>query len=67
MVDVHQAAAAVLAKLQERQILGGVDLGRWYPELSTCILMNATELTTTGEIASLATALGEIVRVHANV
>jgi glycine dehydrogenase subunit 1 len=67
VVDVHQRAGDVLAKLQQRKILGGVDLGRWYPELSTCILMNATELTTSGEIASLATALGEIVRVHASV
>jgi glycine dehydrogenase subunit 1 len=67
VVDVHQPAGHVLAKLQERKILGGVDLGRWYPEMSTCILMNATELTTTSEIEALATALGEIVRVHANV
>ncbi len=67
VVDVHQPAATVLAQLQERGILGGVDLGRWYPELSTCILMNATELTTTGEIDALTNALGEIVRVHANV
>ncbi len=67
VVDVHQPAGEVLAKLQERKILGGVDLGRWYPELSTCILMNATELTTSGEIVALATALGEIVRVHARV
>ncbi|HEX8806905.1 MAG TPA: aminomethyl-transferring glycine dehydrogenase subunit GcvPA [Candidatus Aquilonibacter sp.] len=67
VVDVHQPARDVLAKLQDRKILGGVDLGRWYPELSTCILMNATELTTSGEIVVLATALGEIIRVHANV
>ena len=67
VVDVHQPAHEVLAKLQERKILGGIDLGRWYPELSTCILMNATELTTSGEIDALATALGEIVRVHARV
>jgi glycine dehydrogenase subunit 1 len=67
VVDVHQPAREVLAKLQERKILGGVDLGRWYPEFSTCILMNATELTTSGEIESLANALGEIVRVHARV
>ncbi len=67
VVDVHRPAGEVLAKLQERKILGGVDLGRWYPELSTCILMNATELTTSGEIVALATALGEIVRVHARV
>jgi glycine dehydrogenase subunit 1 len=67
VVDVHQPAREVLAKLQERKILGGVDLGRWYPELQTCILMNATELTTSAQIDQLATALGEIVRVHASV
>ncbi|MGA7745508.1 MAG: aminomethyl-transferring glycine dehydrogenase subunit GcvPA [Candidatus Aquilonibacter sp.] len=67
VVDVHQPARDVLAKLAEHKILGGVDLGRWYPELSTCILMNATELTTTAQIDQLATALGDIVRVHANV
>jgi glycine dehydrogenase subunit 1 len=67
VVDVHQPAATVLEKLKERGILGGLDLGRWYPHLANCILMNATELTTSGEIRSLATALGEIVRVAANV
>jgi glycine dehydrogenase subunit 1 len=67
VVDVHRPAAGVLAKLHEKKILGGVDLGRWYPELSTCILMNATELTTSADIEKLATALGEIARVHANV
>lgn len=67
VVDVHQPVAAVLAKLQEKNILGGVDLGRFYPELATCILMNATELTTTADIKAVAEALGETARVHANV
>jgi hypothetical protein len=43
-----------------RNILGGVDLARWYPDLSDCILMNATELTTDADIGALASALGEI-------
>lgn len=67
VIDVHQPAAGVLAALQERKILGGVDLGRFYPELNNCILVNATELTTTGDINALATALSEVVHVHANV
>jgi len=67
VVDVHQPAAGVLAALQERKILGGIDLGRFYPELDTCILMTATELTTTGEIEAIAAALSEVVHVHANV
>lgn len=67
VVDVHEPAAGVLMALQQRKILGGVDLGRFYPELTTCILMNATELTTTAEITALATALREVLHVHANV
>lgn len=67
VVDVRQPAAKVLAVLRERQILGGVDLGRFYPELATCILMTATELTTTADINALATALDEALHVHANV
>ncbi len=62
VVRVPLPAAAVLAALQARGIVGGLDLGRFYPELADCILMNATEVTTSAEIAQLATALGEVVR-----
>jgi glycine dehydrogenase subunit 1 len=66
-VDVGRPAGEVLAELAQRRILGGVDLGRFYPELATCILMTATELTTTGDINALAVALDEVLhaRVHA--
>jgi glycine dehydrogenase subunit 1 len=67
VADVHQPAAVVLAKLQERGILGGVDLGRFYPDLSSCILMTATELTTTADINALAAALKESLHVPAGV
>ena len=67
VVDLHQGAASILAKLEERGILGGVDLGRFYPELDTCALMTATELTTTADIDALASALDEVVRVRAGV
>jgi glycine dehydrogenase subunit 1 len=60
-VPAGTTAAEVLAGLEARRILGGVDLGRWYPELSDCILMCATELTTDGEIDALAAALASIV------
>jgi glycine dehydrogenase subunit 1 len=50
-------AASVLEGLAARKILGGLDLGRWYPELRDCILMCATELTTEDEIAALVAAL----------
>jgi glycine dehydrogenase subunit 1 len=67
VADVGRPAGEVLAALQQQKILGGVDLGRFYPELSSCILMTATELTTTGEIAALAGALAEILHVPAAV
>lgn len=61
VMKVPGRAAHVLAELQKRNIIGGVDLGRWYPHLADCILMNATELTTSAEIASLCATLGEVV------
>ncbi len=67
VADVGRPAAGVLAELQDRGILGGIDLGRFYPELTTCILMTATELTTSGDIDALATALKEVLRAHAAV
>jgi glycine dehydrogenase subunit 1 len=56
-------AAETLDALLERGIVGGLDLGRFYPELADCILMTATELTTTAEIDRLAAALAEIATV----
>ena len=55
-------AATILDALREKKILGGVDLGRWYPQFADCILMTATELTTDDEIAALESALAAIVR-----
>jgi glycine dehydrogenase subunit 1 len=63
-VPAGASAAAVLAALRERKILGGVDLGRWYPELADTILMTATELTTDREIDALGAALGAIAKEH---
>jgi len=67
VVNVGAPAAGVLERLAEHRILGGVDLGRYYPELSDCILMAATEVTTSAEIAALGAALEEIVNVPAGV
>jgi glycine dehydrogenase subunit 1 len=65
VADVARPAAEVLEALRERNILGGLDLGRFYPELSSCILMTATELTTSGDINALARALEEVRNVPA--
>ena len=61
VVNVHRPAREVLAELQQRGILGGVDLGRFYPEYADCILMAATELTSAADIEMLAAALQEVV------
>jgi len=53
-------AARVLAELQKAKILGGVDLGRWYPRLADCILMNATEVTTGADIDALCEVLAQV-------
>ncbi|MGH7736542.1 MAG: aminomethyl-transferring glycine dehydrogenase subunit GcvPA [Candidatus Tyrphobacter sp.] len=58
-------AEQTLAALRERGILGGIDLGRWYPEYANDILLTATELTTPAEISALANALTEVTRAGA--
>jgi glycine dehydrogenase subunit 1 len=65
VADVGRPAAGVLTALQGLGILGGVDLGRWYPELDRCILMTATELTTSADVNALAGALESVLNVHA--
>jgi glycine dehydrogenase subunit 1 len=63
-VRVPGRAREALAFLQSRNILGGVDLGRWYPELADCVLMAATELTTPAQIETAAAALAEFARLN---
>jgi len=53
-------AADVLVALERHGILGGLDLGRFYPELDDCILMTATELIGSADVDRLVTALSEI-------
>jgi glycine dehydrogenase subunit 1 len=60
VLRVPGRASETLAALQARGIIGGLDLGRFYPELADCIVMTATELTTAAEIERLAAALAEI-------
>jgi glycine dehydrogenase subunit 1 len=57
VLRVPGSAAATLAALRASGIIGGLDLGRFYPELADCILMTATELTTAAQIERLAAAL----------
>jgi glycine dehydrogenase subunit 1 len=59
-IRVPGRAADVLTALERKRILGGLDLGRFYPELADCILMTATELTSSADVDRLTAALSEI-------
>src|SRR5471030_1512693 len=60
VLKVPGTAADVLAQLREKNILGGIDLGRFYPGLGDCILVTATEVTTPADIDALVSALSEV-------
>lgn len=56
-------ARQVVRDLADRQVLGGVSLGRLYPQedaLAGGLLIAATECTTTEDIEALGTALAEV-------
>ena len=57
VVRVPGSAAAVLSALRKRRVIGGLDLGRFYPELNDAILIAATELTTADDIRTLERSL----------
>jgi glycine dehydrogenase subunit 1 len=59
-LQVPGRASETLAALCARGIIGGLDLGRFYPELADSILMTATEITTMAQIERLTAALAEI-------
>ncbi len=59
-IRVPGRARDVLAALEQQWIVGGLDLGRFYPELDDCILMSATELTSSADVDRLVAALAEV-------
>jgi glycine dehydrogenase subunit 1 len=58
VLQTTKKPATLLAQLRRKQILGGVDLGRWYPELSDGLLVCVTEQKTRADIDALVAALG---------
>ncbi len=62
-VLLDRDAREVVRALADRQILGGVSLGRLYPgaaDLANALLVTATETTTSTDISALAAALKEV-------
>jgi len=58
VVQVKRKPAALLQMLLKRQIIGGLDLSRFYPELSDCLLVCVTEQNSRDEIDVLAEVMG---------
>jgi glycine dehydrogenase subunit 1 len=58
VVQVKKKPAALLAQLRRKRIVGGLELGRFYPELADCLLLCVTEQKTRADIDALCAALG---------
>jgi glycine dehydrogenase subunit 1 len=56
-VRCEQSTGHVLAAMRERGILGGVDLGRFYPDMTDCILVAVTEMNSPGSLDAYIEAL----------
>jgi len=58
VLQTEEAPAALSERLLDEKIVGGVELGRWYPELKNATLWCATEMVTREEIDRAARVLG---------
>ncbi len=59
VLQLDRPVAPVLAQLERRDIVGGLDLAPHYPELGNALLVCATETKTPADIQAFAAALGE--------
>ncbi len=55
--DLEGNVPEALEACQQENILAGIPLGRWYPELADCLLIAVTEQRTRGQIEQLAKCL----------
>ncbi len=60
--ETAKPAAELLAKLDAQGIIGGVDLGRFYPDTDQMILVCVTEMNTREEMDRYAQVLAQVVR-----
>ncbi|MDR3752871.1 MAG: aminomethyl-transferring glycine dehydrogenase subunit GcvPA [Terracidiphilus sp.] len=60
VLETEEAPAAWSQRLLDAKIVGGVELGRWYPELKNCTLWCATEVITREQIDTAAKALAGV-------
>ncbi|MBI3952101.1 MAG: aminomethyl-transferring glycine dehydrogenase subunit GcvPA [Acidobacteria bacterium] len=60
VIKTRRPVGETLARLQEKKILGGLALSRFYPELSDCMLVCVTELNSRQEIDQYVTQLADL-------
>jgi len=62
VVRMPEPVEEINRRLRERGIIGGLDLGRFFPEMSDCCLFCVTEMNSREEMDRLLESLGEITR-----
>ena len=60
VIDVGRPADPVADAVAERGIIGGLPLGRYFPDLRNCLLVCATEKRTDADIARFGDALAQV-------
>lgn len=60
ILRLHKPVAAVNRALLAEKIIGGLDIGRYYPELEGCMLLCVTENRTKEEIDRLVNRMGAL-------
>lgn len=60
VIRLDRPVAPVLKALAERNILGGYDLSRYYPELGNALLICATETKTEAQLDAFRAALADV-------
>lgn len=66
VLEFDLPAAEILAELKRFDILGGIDLGNFFPEMKNCLLICTTELNSLEEIDRYAKSLASIVASKSN-
>jgi glycine dehydrogenase subunit 1 len=59
-LKIHGDPEKALERLKEKKILGGISLGRFYPEMNHHLLITVTEMNTKEEIDRWAEALEKV-------
>ena len=60
VLQLEHKVSAVLDALAERNIVGGLDLSKFYPELGNALLVCATEMRTDADLDAYASALAAV-------